>query len=278
MEEKKYFDKGKHNKLFNGTPIDCYTMDGKLFRRYACIADAERDLGIKVNLIRKQLRTNIQVNDTYYFKKSNYKFKNYMDYAIEQYTLDWEYIRTWKNPKEVVENLGLKYPDKQYIISNANYNSGLDCKRGCKTQAYGYKWVWVEKPKILDEYDFDFAVVDTPKDYSKSYVRGKNNSKSKPVLQCYPDGKVYKEWECLSDITKYYKEQGKQGYSRQNIRDICDLGYDALYKGYLWKWKNKSDRNLKNKDNGYRKKTKENRKEKNTKNNIDNSSKKFTEI
>ena len=75
MGEKKYFDKGKHNKLFLGTPIDCYTMDGKLFKRYASMADVERDLGVKTNLIRKHLRTNIKISDTYYFKKSNYRFK-----------------------------------------------------------------------------------------------------------------------------------------------------------------------------------------------------------
>lgn len=63
---------------------------------------------------------------------------------------------------------------------------------------------------------------------------GRDNVKSKPVIQCDLNGIPIKEWANASEI------QRELGFSRTNINAVCQGMYKGRMYGYMWKRANAS--------------------------------------
>lgn len=64
--------------------------------------------------------------------------------------------------------------------------------------------------------------------------KGKNNSRSKEVLQFDKNMNFIKQWNCVMDIER------ELGIKSSNISN-CSLGKSKTAKGYIWKYKERSD-------------------------------------
>lgn len=119
-----------------------------------------------------------------------------------------EVIKLWNSVIEAIQSLNLPKKAAAAIRSCCN-NNHVEC-------SYGFKWEYVNKPKISVE-----------NKRIKYY-----QSLSKPIIQLDLNGNFIKEWNSISEAGKTFSQHG-----RQNILWVL-RGKNKKAFGFYWKYKN----------------------------------------
>ena len=125
---------------------------------------------------------------------------------VLQFTLDGEFVREWPSIHEVGRN----------GFAQGNVSA---CCRGEYKTAYGY--VWRYKGLIYEE-EINYK---TPSQRTAE-------ARSKPLLQYTLDGEFVCEWAST-------RECGRNGFDQSAVSACC-RGKRKSYKGYIWKYKERT--------------------------------------
>lgn len=142
-------------------------------------------------------------------KEHLFKLKQSVSKAIWQFDLDGNFIKEYQSAAEAAR------------VLNKNCSSTIiACCRGKAFSSNGFQW------KYAGEYPGKFVA---PKKKHKG-VSGKNNSRSKKVLQFDLNSNLIKEWDCLMDISREFN---------YNSGTICNaIKKKQKYKNFYWKYNN----------------------------------------
>lgn len=122
--------------------------------------------------------------------------------AVDQYTLDGKYVKTWSSMKAASEAFGVFHEGGSQI--------GMACAGRCKS-AHGYLW----------KYASDSGTV---KPYKNDHI--------KRVIQCDMDGNPIKTWERITDASR------ELGIDAGTITKVCKSKYRYFKSagGYTWRY------------------------------------------
>ncbi len=146
----KYKDSNKEikqytvNRIYKGTPIYQYGLDGKFIKQWKSYVAASKDLGIPEQHIDRVLKGERRMTHGYLF---NYEFhtdgiepydknKNDTFRKVKQYSLDGRFIKEFPTITEAQKSINLRY------------GIGPCCKGVSKT-AGGFQWKYSDDPKEI---------------------------------------------------------------------------------------------------------------------------------
>lgn len=120
---------------YRAKPIMQYDLDGKFIKQWECAKDVENELGIYHSAIGLCCNGKSNMAGGFQWKYDDGNFDNIEPYAkrsnkvkVNQYDMNWNYIKTWESFAEIQKELG-------YNRSNI-----LKVIKGEIKSAYGYKW------------------------------------------------------------------------------------------------------------------------------------------
>lgn len=103
-------EKMKLTKVFRGTNIFQYDLNGNFIQSFKSLMEAERILKISHFLISMNINNRCKTANNFIFKKEKFNkvdpiiIKNYFTSKINQYSLDGTFIKTWENIYKLPEN------------------------------------------------------------------------------------------------------------------------------------------------------------------------------
>lgn len=124
--------------------------------------------------------------------------------AVNQYTLDGKFIKTWSCMKDASEFFG--------VFHNGGSQIGMACNGKCKS-AHGYMWKYADGVTDIKPY---------------------KNGHLKQVVQCDMNGNPIKTWERIADASRAL------GIDAGAITKVCKDKYRSFKSagGYIWRYSN----------------------------------------
>lgn len=122
----------------NKTKTYLYDINGKFLQEFKSIADCANYIKRDKTKISVAIRGKYCLNNSYYCSDIKYDvfpipvFINHKNDKLYQYDLEGNFIREWKNYKEV----------KQYFGKDVNIHSSIRLGQSCQ----GYQWSWEKLP------------------------------------------------------------------------------------------------------------------------------------
>lgn len=135
-----------------------------------------------------------------------FDFRYVEDKSIDCYSLDGEYIKTYKSTSDAKKELNLN------CTTNICY-----CCNGNRKVAYGYVWRYKGEP--FDKYNTKPMTTNTPKKVNQYSLKGV----------------FIKTWDCMADV------QRELGIHRTCIGSCC-RGTVKTAGGFIWKYFNEEDK------------------------------------
>ena len=123
--------------------------------------------------------------------------------AVNQYSLDGKYIRTWASIKEANVAFGVRH--------NGGSQIGMACSGKCKS-ACGYMWKYNRG--------------------NTSDIAPYRTNRYKKVAQYSSDGKLIKAWDSVKEASETLKIDGG------TITNVCKGKYYRTAGGYIWRYYN----------------------------------------
>lgn len=121
--------------------------------------------------------------------------------AVNQYSLDGKYIRTWASMKEADAAFG--------VMHNSGSQIGMACRGACKT-AHGYMWAYsTGDSSDIEPYE------------TKRY---------KKVAQYTTGGRLIKMWNSIKEASDAL------GIDRGSITNVCKGKYYRTAGGFVWRY------------------------------------------
>lgn len=192
--------------------MERYSLDGQLIKKYTSASEAANDLNIDCNNIRRACRGNVYANGSYWkFNDNNtpiidlikqYKDNYFLDNrrAIEEYTLDGIYLRTWRSLKDAAE---------AYKCTSSNIY------RACHNyleSACGSLWTYVDSEEDMIQRSYDY--------------KHKIDSRAMPIDQYTLEGQFIKTYPSIS------KAASDLGVDKTAIHKGLHNHYTSY--GFIW--------------------------------------------
>lgn len=190
------------------TPVLQFDLLGNIVGEYDNYYEAEQVTGIKIQAIIGCCQRHHKYAGNYiWIKKSeyincdslNWNFNNIKLKNIEQYDLHGNLLQTWKQPKDIVNKLGV---NPFSCLSHKTYTCG------------GYIFKYADDDLKIDE---DYLYM------AQNSLKLHNN---KPFYQVDKNCNIIKEYISLSDVVK-------DGWNERMVNECC-RGLRQKYKNYLW--------------------------------------------
>lgn len=230
---KSYDPKYGYNKTFGGDSVAIvvekkilqYDLYGRLLKTFDSLTEASEKTKTNISRISdcangKRFTTNgfiwLFEDDKEKEKKLKEKIKekkhpsamcggaNHQARAIEQYTIDGQYIKTFPSAQDAADELKIDYSSIKSAASIKNLRH--------KTSG-GYIWIHEDEPnkkQIIEQ--------------------AQNKGCEKPVSQYSLDGKHIRDFASIKEAMSFFNMKSN------HISAVCD-GKRKTSSGYIWKWK-----------------------------------------
>lgn len=230
---KSYDPKYGYNKTFGGDSVAIvvekkilqYDLYGRLLKTFDSLTEASEKTKTSISRISdcangKRFTTNgfiwLFEDDKEKEKKLKEKIKekkhpsamcggaNHQARAIEQYTIDGQYIKTFPSAQDAADELKIDYSSIKSAASIKNLRH--------KTSG-GYIWIHEDEPnkkQIIEQ--------------------AQNKGCEKPVSQYSLDGKHIRDFASIKEAMSFFNMKSN------HISAVCD-GKRKTSSGYIWKWK-----------------------------------------
>lgn len=230
---KSYDSKYGYNKTLGGDSVATniekkilqYDLEGRLIKKFDSLTEASKMTSTNISRISdcangKRFTTNgfiwIYEDDEQKVWKLKEKIKekrhpsamcggaNHQARAIEQYTLDGQYIKTFPSAQDAADELKINY---------SSIKSAANIKKLRHKTSGGYIWIHEDEPnkkQIIEQ--------------------AQNKGCEKPVSQYSLDGKHIRDFASVKEAMSFFNMKSN------HISAVCD-GKRKTSSGYIWKWK-----------------------------------------
>lgn len=229
---KSYDSKYGYNKTLGGDDLSRfeksvlqYSLDGKLIRKYESMTEAAKITNTQISRISDCAKGNrFSTNGSIWLleddnqreaklKKAIREKKhpsamcggaNHQARAIEQYTLDGQYIKTFPSAQDAANELNIEYSTIKACASNKSSKS---------KSAGGYIWIHSDEPNKQE-----------------ALKHRLNKGCEKAVSQYSLDGEYIRDFVSVREAMSFFDAK------TNHISDVCN-GKRKKAHGYAWKWK-----------------------------------------